>query len=147
MYQRILVATDGSTLSKKAVRSSIDLAAATGAELVALNVVPRYPMSYYEGGMTVSPAEVARTEKRWADQGQAVVDRVRDAAQAEGVKAKAVVARSDLVAEAIVSAAKKHKCDLVVMASHGRRGVSALLLGSETQKVLTHSKVPVLVSR
>ena len=147
MYQRILVATDGSTLSKKAVRSGIDLAAATGAELVALNVVPRYPTSYYEGGMTVSSTEVARTEKRWADQGQAVVDRVRDAAQAEGVKAKAVVARSDLVAEAIMAAVRKHKCDLVVMASHGRKGLKRILLGSETQQVLTHCSVPVLVLR
>ncbi|ROZ75432.1 universal stress protein [Ramlibacter sp. WS9] len=147
MYQRILVATDGSTLSKKAVRSGIDLAAATGAELIALNVVPRYPTSYFEGGMTVSPTEVANTEKRWADRGQAVVDRVRDSAQAEGVKAKAVVARSDLVAEAIMAAARKYKCDLVVMASHGRKGIKRVLLGSETQHVLTHCTVPVLVLR
>jgi nucleotide-binding universal stress UspA family protein len=147
MYQRILVATDGSALSKKAVRSSIELAAATGAELVALNVVPRYPVSYFEGGMTISPTEIARTEKQWADKGQEVVDRVRDAAQAEGVKARAVVARSDLVAEAIMAAVRKHKCDLVVMASHGRKGIKRVLLGSETQHVLTHSTVPVLVLR
>jgi nucleotide-binding universal stress UspA family protein len=147
MYQRILVATDGSTLSKKAVRNGIDLAAATGAELIALNVVPRYPVSYYEGGITISATDVARTEKRWAEQGQAVVDRVRDAAQAEGVKARAVVARSDMVAEAIMAAARKHKCDLVVMASHGRKGIKRVLLGSETQQVLTHCSVPVLVLR
>src|SRR5215210_2871605 len=80
MYQRILVATDGSTLSKKAVKNSIDMAAAVGAELVALYVVPRYPVSYFEGGMTISTNEIARTEKKWADHGQAVVDSVRDAA-------------------------------------------------------------------
>jgi nucleotide-binding universal stress UspA family protein len=97
--------------------------------------------------MTISPQEVARTEKRWAVQGQAVVDRVRDAAQAEGVKAKGVVAHSDLIAEAIMAAARKYKCDLVVMASHGRKGLKRLLLGSETQHVLTHSNVPVLVLR
>lgn len=147
MYQRILVATDGSTLSKKAVRSSIDLAAAMGAELVALNVVPRYPMSYFEGGVTISVDDVARTEKRWADFGQEVVDRVRDSAKAQGVKAKAVTAQSDHVAESIMAAAKKHKCDLVVMASHGRKGIKRVLLGSETQQVLTHSTVPVLVLR
>lgn len=147
MYQRILVATDGSTLSRKAVRSGIELAAATGAELIALNVVPRYPMSYFEGAVTLAPTEVARTEKHWADQGQALVDRVRDMAQAEGVKAKGVVARSDLVAEAIMAAARKHKCDLVIMASHGRKGIKRVLLGSETQNVLTHSSVPVLVLR
>ena len=67
MYQRILVPTDGSTLSKKAVNSAIEQAAASGAELVALYVVPRYPMSYFEGGVSVSNSEVARTEKQWAD--------------------------------------------------------------------------------
>lgn len=145
MYKRILVATDGSTLSKKAVRSAIDLAGVVGAELVALYVVPRYPVSYFEGGITISAQDVARTEKQWADKGQAVVDAVQLQAQAEGLKAKAVVARSDLVAESIISGAKKHKCDLIVMASHGRRGVAALLLGSETQKVLTHTNLPVLI--
>jgi len=147
MYKRILVATDGSPLSKRAVRTSIDLAAATGAELVALYVVPRYPVSYFEGGITISNEDIARTEKQWADRGQGVVDNVRDTARASGVKAKAVLARSDLVAESIMAAVKKHKCDLVVMASHGRKGIKRILLGSETQQVLTHSSVPVLVLR
>ena len=147
MYKRILVATDGSTLSKKAVRNAIDLAGAIGADLVALYVVPRYPVSYFEGGVTISMQDVEQTEKQWSDKGQAVVDAVQQAAQAEGIKAKAVVVRSDLVAESIMSAAKKHKCDLVVMASHGRKGIKRVLLGSETQHVLTHSTVPVLVLR
>ena len=147
MYRKILVATDGSTLSKKAVRSAIELAVAVGAELVAVYVVPRYPVSYFEGGVTVSTAEIARTEKQWAEKGQAVVDAVRDAAEAAGVKAKATIARSDLVAEAILANVKKYKCDLVVMASHGRKGLKRILLGSETQHVLTHSTVPVLVLR
>jgi nucleotide-binding universal stress UspA family protein len=147
MYQKILVATDGSTLSKKAVRSAIELAAALEAELVALYVVPRYPISYFEGGITISTQDIARTEQQWADQGQAVVDAVQQAAQAKGVKAKATVTKGDLVAEAIMAAAKKHKCDLIVMASHGRKGFKRILLGSETLHVLTHSAVPVLVLR
>ncbi|MGA8786020.1 MAG: universal stress protein [Polaromonas sp.] len=147
MYQRILVATDGSALSKKAVRNAIDLAAAVGADLVALYVVPRYPVSYFEGGITISVQDIARTEKQWSDKGQAVVDAVQQTAQAEGVNAKAVVTQSDLVAESIIAAAKKHKCDLIVMASHGRKGIKRVLLGSETQHVLTHSTVPVLVLR
>ena len=147
MYQRILVATDGSALSKNAVRSSIDLAAAIGAELVAIHVVPRYPMSYFEGGITVSAEEISRTEKSWAEKGQAVVDGVREAARVKGVKAKTVVDRSDLVAQSIMAAAGKYKCDLVVMASHGRKGIKRILLGSETQQVLTHSSIPVLVLR
>lgn len=147
MYNRILVATDGSTLSKKAVNSAISLAALTGAELVAMKVVARYPMSYFEGGMSISPSEVARIEKQWSDDGQAVAQAVVDAATKKGVKAKTVITRSDLVAESIVSTAKKQKCDLIVMASHGRKGIKRLLLGSETQHVLTHSTVPVLVLR
>jgi nucleotide-binding universal stress UspA family protein len=147
MYQRILVPTDGSPLSKKAVTSAIEQAAATGAELVALYVVPRYPASYFEGGMSVSNSEVARTEKQWSDKGQAVVDAVQQAAKAGGVKAKGVLTRSDLVAESVISTSKKYKCDLIVMASHGRKGIKRILLGSETQHVLTHSKLPVLVLR
>jgi len=129
------------------VRSAIDLAAATGASLVALNVVPRYPMSYFEGGVSISTEDVSRIEKKWADDGQAIVDAVETNALGAGVKVKAVIARSDLVAEAIMATAKKHKCDLIVMASHGRKGIKRLLLGSETQHVLTHSSVPVLVLR
>ena len=88
MYQRILVPTDGSSLSKKAVKSAIEQASVMGAELIALYVVPRYPLSYFEGGISVSDAEVARTEKQWADKGQAVVDEVQKAAKASGVEAK-----------------------------------------------------------
>ena len=72
---------------------------------------------------------------------------MKKSAMAKGVKAKAITAKSDLVSEAVIAAAKKHKCDLIVMASHGRRGIKRLLLGSETQLVLTHSHVPVLVLR
>ena len=147
MYQRILVATDGSSLSKKAVASAISLAALSGAELVVLKVVPRYPMSYFEGGLPVSTTEVARVEKQWTDSAQAIVDAVQKTALGKGVKAKAVTVKSDLVSDAIIAAAKKHNCDLIVMASHGRRGIKRLLLGSETQHVLTHSHTPVLVLR
>ena len=147
MYHRILVPTDGSPLSKKAVASAIAHASATGADLVALYVVPRYPMSYFEGSISVPNSEVARTEKQWSDKGQAVIDEVEKSAKAAGVKAKGVLIRSNLVAESVISAAKKHKCDLIVMASHGRKGIKRVLLGSETQHVLTHSKLPVLVLR
>ena len=147
MYQRILVPTDGSTLSKKAVTAAVELAAATGAELVALYVVPRYPVSYFEGNISIPDSEIARTEKQWTDKGQAVVDAVEKTAKGKGIKAKGVLARSDLVAESVISAARKHKCDLIVMASHGRKGLKRVLLGSETQHVLTHSTVPVLVLR
>jgi nucleotide-binding universal stress UspA family protein len=147
MYKRILVATDGSALSKKAVASAISMAALCGAELVVMKVVPRYPVSYFEGGATISPSDVAKTEKSWQEAAEAVVNAVKDLAKKKGVLAKTFLPHSDLVAESIISGAKKHKCDLVVMASHGRKGIKRLLLGSETQHVLTHSSVPVLVLR
>lgn len=147
MYQKILVATDGSPLSKKAVTSAIDLAALAGAELVALKVIPRYPQSYFEGGLALQAAEIDRVEQQWADAAQAIVDAVQKTAMAKGVKTKAITVKSDLVSDAVIATAKKHKCDLIVMASHGRRGIKRLLLGSETQLVLTHSHVPVLILR
>lgn len=147
MYKKILVATDGSTLSKKAVANAISLAASLGAELVALKVVPRYPESYFEGGLALQAAEVERVEAQWAREGQAIVDAVKQAAETQGVKTQAVTAKSDVVSDAIIATAKEHECDLVVMASHGRKGVKRLLLGSETQQVLTHCHVPVLVLR
>ena len=147
MYARILVATDGSPLSKKAVNSAISLAALCGAELIAIKVVPRYPQSYFEGSIPLSVEDVKRVEKQWAEDGKAVVDAVKKTAAAKGVSVKAVTVKSDLVSDALIAAAGKHKADLIVMASHGRKGIKRLLLGSETQHVLTHSHVPVLVLR
>lgn len=147
MYQRILVATDGSTLSKKAVTHAIALAATCGAELVALKVVPRYPQAYFEGSIPLSVAEIARIEGQWTEAAKAALDAVQKAAKAKGVVAKAVTVKSDVVSEAIIATAKKHKADLILMASHGRKGIKRLLLGSETQQVLTHSQIPVLVLR
>ena len=147
MYARILVATDGSTLSKKAVNSAISLAALCGAELIAIKVVPRYPQSYFEGSSPLSVEDVKRVEKQWAEDGQAVVEAVKKTAATKGVAVKALTVKSDLVSDALISAATKYKVDLIVMASHGRKGIKRLLLGSETQHVLTHSHVPVLVLR
>lgn len=147
MYERILVATDGSALSDKAVASALSLAKLCGATVVALKVVPRYPRSYLEGGVTVDNTEIKRIEAKWSELAQTMLDKVKEEGQAMGVKVKTSIAKSDLVAEAIMSAATKQKADLVVMASHGRKGLKRLLLGSETQHVLTHSEIPVLVLR
>ena len=147
MYKRILVPTDGSALSRKAARSAIALAATMGAEVVALHVVPRYPLSMVEGAIGVMPRDAAQIEKQWTERGQAMADEVARAAEKLGVKAKALTVRSNLVAEAILGAARKNRCDLVMMASHGRKGIKRLLLGSETQHVLTHGDIPVLVLR
>jgi nucleotide-binding universal stress UspA family protein len=146
MYKRILIATDGTALSKKAVSSGIALAAALDAEIVAYTVVPRYPQMYFEGAVVLTHAETARIEKEWNAQAQLVVDAVQKDAHAKDVKATAVIGHG-AVSESIISAARKHKCDLIVMASHGRKGIGRVLLGSETLDVLTHSHVPVLVLR
>ncbi len=147
MYKRILIATDGSPLSEKAVESGLSLAGLTGASVIALKVVPRYPRSYFDGSLPVDTSDIKRIEKQWSDAAQVLVNKVKTRGSDEGVSVKAVVAKSDLVAEAVIAAAKKHNCDLIVMASHGRKGLKRLLLGSETQHVLTHSHIPVLVLR
>ena len=147
MYARILVATDGSDLSQKAVTSAIDLAAACKAELVALQVVPPYPISYFEGGIAMDGAEIQRIEALWADAAKANVNAIAQTALAKGVKTQAATSRSDVVSNALITAAKKYECDLIVMASHGRRGLTRLLLGSETQQVLTPASTAVLVVR
>ncbi len=147
MYKCILVATDGSTLSKKAVTNAIALAATCGAELVALKVVPRYPQAYFEGSIPLSASEVSRIEGQWTEAAKAALDAAQKTAKAKGVVSKSVTVKSDVVSDAIIATAKKHKADLIVMASHGRKGIKRLLLGSETQQVLTHSHIPVLVLR
>jgi nucleotide-binding universal stress UspA family protein len=148
MYQRILVATDGSELSEQAVTSAIDLALLTQAELVAVKVVHHYPASYFEGAMLLSQMEVSRLREQADAEAQRVVDAVKDKAASRGVKsARAIVMQAELISEAIIEAARVHHCDLIVMASHGRRGIKRLLMGSETLHVLTHSHTPVLVLR
>ena len=146
MYERILVATDGSELSELAVTASIDLALLMNAELVAVKVVHHYPTGYFEGSLLLSQMEVQRMQEQADAEAQRVVDAVKAKADGRGVKStRAVVMKSELVSEAIIEAARVHKSDLIVMASHGRRGVAALLLGSETQRVLIHSPLPVLI--
>lgn len=147
MYERILVATDGSPLSDKAVGHAMELAKLSGASVVALKVIPRYPRSYLEGGATVDMSEIKRIEAQWAEQAQAVLNKIKADGKTAGVSVKTSIAKSDLIAESIIAAADKQNADLIVMASHGRKGIKRLLLGSETQHVLTHSQVPVLVLR
>lgn len=147
MYKRILLATDGSKLSQKAVDHALNLADLTGAEVVALKIVPRYPQTYFEGGVALAATEIARIEKQWQTEAMETVNAVKAAGQKREVKVKPMTAKGDLVAEAVIATAKRQKCDLIVMASHGRRGIKRLLLGSETQQVLTHSHIPVLVLR
>ena len=148
MYERILVATDGSELSELAVNSAIDLALLTQAELIAVKVVHHYPASYFEGSILLSQTEVSHLREQADSEAQRVVDAVKEKADSRGVKSsRAIVMQAELISEAIIEAARVHHCDLIVMASHGRRGIKRLLMGSETLHVLTHSHTPVLVLR
>lgn len=147
MYKRILIATDGSPLSDKAVESGLALAALSGASVVALKVVPRYPRSYFEGSAPLHRDEIKQVEQRWSDAAMQELSVIKQMGSTEGVSVKCVVAKSELIAESIIAAATKNNCDLIVMASHGRKGIKRVLLGSETQHVLTHSQTPVLVLR
>jgi nucleotide-binding universal stress UspA family protein len=147
VYKHILVATDGSKLSNKAVAHAIDLAQALGAKLTAFYASPDYPMPAYADGVVYEPIsrkEYAALCKKEADK---ILGPVKLRAESAGLEFMSVHAISPAPWEAILAAAKRNKCEAIVMASHGRRGVSALLLGSETQKVLTHSKLPVVVVR
>lgn len=147
MFTRIMLATDGSKLSQKSVKSAIDLASKFNAELVAVKVIPRYVQAYFEGSFTVADIDVKSIEAQSAAGAQQVLDKISSSAAAKGVSVKTSVIKSDDISEGLVKAANKMKVDLIVMASHGRKGIKRLLLGSETQNVLTHSELPVLVLR
>jgi nucleotide-binding universal stress UspA family protein len=144
MFKRILVPTDGSDITRKAVDAAIALAKSLGAQLYTISVKEPFPYSAISEMQPTPPQEFFDAQERIATKR---LTQVADAAKAAGVTCEAHSVEALHPWEAIIEHAKRMECDLVVMASHGRRGVSALLLGSETQKVLTHSSVPVLVVR
>ena len=144
MYKRILVPTDGSDITSKAVQTAISLARLTGAELFTIGDKDPFPYSAISEMQPVPPQEFYDAQERIA---AGHVKAVVDAAVAAGLQCKGHTVEALHPWEAILDHAKTQGCDLLVMASHGRRGVAALLLGSETQKVLTHCTLPVLVVR
>ncbi|HUM09843.1 MAG TPA: universal stress protein [Myxococcaceae bacterium] len=145
MYKHVLIPTDGSELSAKAEAAGLTLAKALDAKATALTVTPPFqfigtePMMLTATEPEYEKAQTARSEK--------LFERVRTTAAAIGVPVETLRSIHPHPFEAIIATAKDRGCDLVFMASHGRRGVAGLILGSETVKVLTHSKVPVLVYR
>lgn len=148
MYKHLLVPSDGSRLSDKATRTAVELAKRLGAKITAMHVVPPYNVAI--SGYEVAPVVVftpAEYRASTAKSSKAALDKVLLAAGTAGVPCTSAAVTDDRPWEAIVRTAKSKKCDLIVMASHGRSGLSGLLLGSETTKVLTHSKIPVLVVR
>jgi nucleotide-binding universal stress UspA family protein len=145
MFKHILLPTDGSNLSQVAVRKGVQFAKGIGAKVTGVCVIPTQKYYLYMTEITEQlQQETARQHKLQADRNLAFVAK---AAGDAGVSCETVCEISDQVYAAIVQIAEKQGCDLIMMASHGRKGVAGLLLGSETQKVLTHSRLPVLVFR
>lgn len=145
MFQDILLSTDGSRLSRAAIQKGIQLAKSVKAKITGISVMPESKFYLYETDVNVQEKEkIAKQHQQQANRNLAVIE---DAAKAAGVPCETLCGISDHPYEAIISVAEKNGCDLIMMASHGRSGVKALLLGRETQKVLTHSKIPVLVFR
>jgi nucleotide-binding universal stress UspA family protein len=142
MFQRILIPTDGSDVTSKAVNTAIDLARLSKAQLFTISVKEPFPYSAISEMQPVPPQEFYDAQERIA---ASRVKTVQESAAAAGLQCQAHTVEALHAWEAILDHAKAQKCDLIVMASHGRRGVAALLLGSETQRVLIHSPLPVLV--
>jgi nucleotide-binding universal stress UspA family protein len=145
MYSNILIPTDGSELADKAVQHGIALARQIGARVTALTVLLPFHV------LTVDPQMIedtaAQYKQRMQAHGETTLAAAAQAAQAAGVVCEVLSVEHEQPYQAIIDTAAAKGCDLIVMASHGRRGMAALLLGSETVKVLTHSRIPVLVHR
>jgi len=144
MFKRILVPTDGSDLSDKAIAAAIDLARTLKASIIGMTTLEPYS---YSNLSEYRPETLDDYEARMDQAGAERLGRIADAAARAGVSVETVSVKSFSPYEAIIDTAKDKNCDLIVMASHGRRGLNAVLLGSETQKVLTHSSIPVMVYR
>lgn len=148
MFKRILLPTDGSKLSQRAALRAIALAQEQEAAIVFLNVLPELRVIADESFVMPMGVELQRRYDREAKAGaRKMLEVLAARAEAAGLVHEEIVIQGELPFEAIIATAKRRKCDLIVMASHGRRGLSGLLLGSETTKVLTHSRIPVLVVR
>lgn len=147
MFKHILVPTDGSELSTGTVARAISFAGEAGARIRFFFAKPDYPVAFYGEGALIDPTTPEKFAEMADQQASEILARCEAMAKEAGVESSSTSLVNDIPYEAIIAAAEAADCDLIFMASHGRRGISGLLLGSETQKVLTHSKIPVLVYR
>ena len=146
MFKNILIPTDGSEQSQRAVRTGVELAKLHQAKVTGIHVIPDYHLLIaYEGAF--DPVTEERIEEEARERAERYLEGVRVVAQAAGVACDTVCETSDHPYDAILKTADARGCDLILMTSHGRKGLAAVLLGSETRKVLTHTQVPVLVVR
>ena len=146
MFKNILIPTDGSEQSQRAVKAGIELAKIHGGRVTGIHVIPDYHLLIaYEGAF--DPVTEERIEEEAKARADTYLGQIRDAASAAGVQCSTVCETSDHPYDAILRTCEANGCDLILMTSHGRKGLAAVLLGSETRKVLTHAKVPVLIVR
>ena len=149
MFKHILVPTDGTAFSSKAAGHAIELAPPMGARLTFIHVLPLRPLPFFggEGGMFVDQTEPDEFEQSARDAALRHLATLEAQAQSAGIPAGSVAQGGGAPYEVIIEVATERGCDLILMASHGRTGIKSMILGSETQKVLTHTKIPVLVYR
>lgn len=146
VFRHFLIATDGSPVSNKAARAGIALASALNARVTAYYAVDELQPLYVEG-YAMGQTMMDDLDRRAKNLGEKRVSAIGKMAKAAGVRFNALVRKANTAYEGIIDAAKTQRCDVIFMASHGRRGLSKLIMGSVTQKVLTHSKIPVVVYR
>ena len=146
MFRNILIPTDGSERSQRAIRMGVDLAKLHGGRVTGIHVIPDYHLLIaYEGAF--DPVTEERIEEEAKARADTYLSFIRDQASAAGVPCSTACETSDHPYDAILRTCETSACDLILMTSHGRKGLAAVLLGSETRKVLTHAKVPVLIVR
>ena len=147
MFKNILIPTDGSAVANKAVKAGIELASQLGAKVTGYYAVEAIQPRVYGEGYMINNKTIKVFEQQARQVGQKHMDSMAKIAAAAGVKFAGVMTMAETPFEGIVECAKKQKCDAIFMASHGRRGLAGVIMGSVTHKVLTHSKLPVLVYR
>ncbi len=147
MFKHILIPTDGSPVAAKAVKAGLELAKEIGATVTVYYGLDPMPAPYYGDGYTVDARAINDIERSARATGEKVLDKIEQTAKTAGVPFNALITKPATPYDGIIAAAKKCKCDVIFMASHGRRGIASLVLGSVTNKVLSHSKIPVLVYR
>lgn len=147
MFKHLLVPTDGSALSDEAVKEAVRFAKSISAAVTFFYARPDYPVPFYGEGALIDPTTPEQFNEATAAQSQEILQAAEKTAREAGVECATRSAISDTPFQAIIDCASSCQADVIFMASHGRRGIAGLLLGSETHKVLTHSKIPVLVWR
>lgn len=146
MFKRILIPTDGSETSRSTLQACVGFAKEIGATVVGLHVLPEFEVFFNEGYMLPEDSR-EKLKRETESRAEKFLDEISVAAKAAGVNCETLFLAGDYPYEVIIKVAQEKNCDLIAMASHGRKGIKGMLLGSETQKVLTHSQIPVLVYR